>query len=152
MCAMLRLMGMRRVAVVLAVVALLAGCGQQTSVQSSEDDAPKERLLAAADAAADRKDGKALRVEAVRTTRRAAEGLTGHISNQADVPVWVTQVSGTTYACGGCSRPPGAVTPTGRFLMLVVTADAYEGTSGGISPNRYDLSSLGEVEVLRDKA
>jgi uncharacterized protein YceK len=150
---MLRLMVMRRVAVVLAVVALLAGCGQQTtSVQSSEDDTHKERLLAAADASADRNDGKALRVEAVRTTRRAAEGLTGSTSNQADVPVWVTQVSGTTYACGGCSRPPGAVTPTGRFLMLVVTADAYEGTSFGISPNRYDLASLGTVEVLRDDA
>jgi hypothetical protein len=33
----------------------------------------------------------------------------------------------------------------------VVTADTYEGTSAGISPNPYDLASLGPVEVLRDE-
>jgi hypothetical protein len=136
----------------MGAVALLAGCGQQTSALSSAGDAHEERLLAAADAAAERNEGEALRVEAVRTTRRAAEGLTGSTSNQPDVPVWVTQVSGTSYACGPCSRPLGAEQPTGRFLMVVVTADAYEGTSFGISPNGYDLTSLGTVEVLRDDA
>jgi hypothetical protein len=145
-------MGMKRVALMMAAMALLGGCGQPTSGQNSADDGHKERLLAAADAAAERNEGEALRVEAVRTTRRAAEGLTGSTSNQPDVPVWVTQVSGTAYSCGACSRPQGAAAPAGRFLMLVVTAGGYEGTSFGISPDGYDLGSLGTVEVLREDA
>jgi hypothetical protein len=49
-------------------------------------------------------------------------------------------------------KPLGAETPTGGFLMLVLTTDGYVGTSFGSSPRAYDLSSLGNVEILRDDA
>lgn len=135
----------------LVLILAVPACGSETATTAGRDDGHVERLLAMADEAAERNGGEALRVEAVETTRRAAEGLSGSSTNQPDVAVWVVQVSGSDYSCAACSVPFGAEAPRGRYLTLVPTADTYEGTSFGISPEPKDLASLGEVEVLRDR-
>ena len=83
-----------------------------------------ERLLAMADEAAERNGGEAKLIEAVKTTRRAAEGPSGSTSNQPDVAVWVVQVRGGEHSCEACSVPQGAEAPKGRYLTLVPTADS----------------------------
>lgn len=158
----MRLVVMRtRLSLIPLLVAALTACGSGTGdgvprsgpvpATAASEDEHVERLLELADEAAERNGGEAKLVEAVRTTRRAAEGLSGSASNQPDVPVWVVQVSGTDYSCDGCSVPQGAEAPRGRYLTLVPTVDTYEGTSFGISPRPKDLAALGPVEVLRDE-
>lgn len=142
-------MTVKRSVLVLVLGLALVACGSAAATPAGSDDGHVERLLALADEAAERNGGEALRVEVVETTRRAAEGLSDSSSNQPDVAVWVVQVSGSEYLCDGCSRPYGAEAPRGRYLTLVPTVDAYEGTSFGISPQPKDLASLGPVEVLR---
>jgi hypothetical protein len=150
---MLRPMSVKRSVLLLALSLALVACGNETATSATSDSGDRhvDRLLALADEAAERHGGEALYVEAVETTRRTAEGLSGSTSNQPDVAVWVVQVSGSEYACEACSKPQGAEAPEGRYLTLVPTADTYEGTSFGISPEPKDLASLGEVEVLRDE-
>lgn len=141
---MLRLMTVKRSVLLLALSLTLVACGSETGTPATaaSDDGHVERLLAMADEAAERNGGEPLRVEAVETTRRAAEGLSGSSTNQPDVAVWVVQVSGSDYSCDACSVPLGAEAPRGRYLTLVPTVDTYKGTLFGISPT---------VEVLRDQ-
>lgn len=148
---MLRRMTVKRAVLLLLLAIALAACGDGASTMTESEDPHVERLLALADQAAEQNGGKALRVEVVETTRRAAEGLSGSSTNQPDVPVWVIQVSGSDYSCAACSKPYGAEAPSGRYLTLVPTVDTHEGTSFGISPGPKDLASLGPVEVLRDQ-
>lgn len=145
-------MNVKRSVLLLLLGLTLVACGSEAAnpASSGSNDGHVDRLLALADEAAARNGGEALYVEAVETTRRAAEGLSGSTSNQPDVPVWVVQVSGSEYACEACSKPAGAEAPKGRYLTLVPTADTYQETSFGISPEPKDLASLGDVEVLRD--
>jgi hypothetical protein len=145
---MLRLMVMRQ-AVAAAVMLLVAACGSGTGAQDNANP-ERERLLAAADAAAKRNDGEARRVEVVKTTRGEAADLTGHSNQAQGEEVWVVQVSGDDYVCDGCSRPAGATSPEGRFMTLVLRVSDFEGTDFGMSPRATDLARYGEVEVLRD--
>jgi hypothetical protein len=49
------------------------------------------------------------------------------------------------FTCNACSVPPGAKTPTGSVITLVVDAKTGRGTDGGIG-NRYpQLAKLGPV-------
>lgn len=49
------------------------------------------------------------------------------------------------FVCQACSTPPGAKTPTGSVIMIVVDAKSGRGTDGGIG-NRYPpLAKLGPV-------
>jgi hypothetical protein len=135
----------------LAVAVSLTACGSGSAALSSGgSDAQKGRLLAAADAAAKNNGGKARHVEAVETTRGTAADLTGHSNLSQDEKVWVVQVSGDDYSCGGCSRPAGASSPSGKYLTLVLRAADYEGTDFGISPKPTDLAAFGHIQVLRD--
>lgn len=150
---MLRLMAVKRYVLLLVLGLALAGCGSEAGASATPGSTDEHvvHLLGVADEAAQRNGGKALHVEAVKTTRRAAERLSGSSSSQPDVAVWVVQVTGSEYVCDGCSRPQGAAAPRGHYLTLVLTVDAYEGTSFGISSQPRNLASLGEVEVLRDE-
>jgi hypothetical protein len=136
----------------LVVLLALAGCGTRSAVSPAGDRNPAEqRLLAAADAAADRNGGKANHVEAVMTTRGTAADLTGHSSLSQDEELWVVQVSGDDYTCLLCSGPRGSVAPKGRYLTLVLRVSDYEGTDFAIAPKATDLAALGRVDVLRDR-
>jgi hypothetical protein len=146
---------MRTSCVLTALVAALSltACGQERAASSADGSGiPKDRLLAAADAAAERSGGEAKRVEAVETTRGTAADLTGHSNLQQEEKVWVVQVSGDEYLCGACSVPYGASAPTGKYLTLVLRASDYENTDFGMSPNATRLAAFGPVAVLRDKA
>lgn len=135
----------------LAVAVSLTACGSGSAALSSGgSDAQKGRLLAAADAAAKNNGGKARHVEAVETTRGTAADLTGHSNLSQDEKVWVVQVSGDDYSCGGCSHPAGASSPSGKYLTLVLRAADYEGTDFGISPKPTDLAAFGHIQVLRN--
>lgn len=129
---------------------LVASCGSGTG-GGVIGDSERDRLLAAAEAAADANSGKARRVEVVKTTRGEAADLIGH-SNQAQAEeVYVVQVSGDDYTCHVCRRPPGASSPKGRFITVVLRAGDYESTGSGLGPTATDLTRFGEVEVLRDE-
>lgn len=143
-------MVMRRQAGAAGVILLVAACGSGTGGQDNTNP-ERERLLAAADAAAKRNDGKARRVEVVKTTRGEAADLTGHGNQAQREEVWVVQVSGDYYVCELCSRPAGASSPEGRFMTLVLRVSDFEGTDFGMSPRPTDLARYGEVEVLRDE-
>jgi hypothetical protein len=142
------MLGLRLMAGV-ALALLAPACGSGSTTRFAEGDQVRERLLAAADAAAEANDGEARQVEAVKTTRGIAADVTGHSNQAQDEEVWVVQVSGDAYTCKFCSGPPGAKTPTGRYLTLVLRASDFEGTGSGIGPNGSDLSRFGDVEVLR---
>jgi hypothetical protein len=144
-------MDVRRLLAVL-VTALLVSCGASSGSPGVAGDSPdpqRARLLAAADAAAERDGGKAKRVEAVETTRGAAADLTGHSNQDQGERVWVVQVSGDHYTCDSCSRPSGASAPSGTYLTLVLRASDFQGTDFGMSPQPTDLAALGDVQVLR---
>lgn len=149
-------------AVALAAVAVLAVAagpsalgltsrsGPSTAPGFAADPVTAKRLLELADQAAERDAGKAVNVEVVRTTRAQADSP--DTTNQPDVPVWLMQVSGDDYVCGGCSAPAGADPPSGRYLLLAVTVDGFQSTSFGIGPDARDLGALGAVQVLRGSA
>jgi hypothetical protein len=139
----------RVVAAVVALIFLVAACGSGNG--KAEASPAGERLLAAADAAAKSNGGEARRVEVVKTTRGEAADFTGRGTQAQAEEVWVVQVSGDDYTCDLCSRPPGASSPKGRFITLVLRASDYEGTDFGMSPTATDLAKFGEVEVLRDE-
>jgi hypothetical protein len=106
-------------------------------------------ILDAADRAAKGNGGKAVNVEAVKTTRGAAGDFTGHPTTNTEEVVWVVQVSGSHYVCGACSMPPGATAPRGDYLTMVLRASDWQGTDGGISPQPSDLRPLGDLAALR---
>jgi hypothetical protein len=136
----------------LVVLLALTACGTQSAGSLADDADPVHtRLLAAADAAAERNGGKAVHVEAVKTTRGTAADLTGHSNLPQDEQLWVVQVSGDDYTCGLCSGPRGSVAPKGRYLTLVMRVSDYDGTDFAIGPMGADLTELGDVEVLRDE-
>ena len=134
----------------LVVMGAAASCGTGTG-SGGIDGSDREKLLAAAEAAADANGGEARRVEAVKTTRGAAADLTGHSNQDQDEEVWVVQVSGDNYVCDICRRPPGMASPEGRFIKIVLRASDFEGTDGGLGPTATDLTRLGYVEILRDE-
>lgn len=89
--------------------------------------------------------------EAVRTTYRQAERvvLTGDTgtSPPGDTQVWVIQIHGA-FTCVTCSRPPGATTPTGAAIALIINASTYQAYDVTITDKPHDLSSLGKVYRL----
>jgi hypothetical protein len=139
-----------------AVLALLAGmltlssCSDNTSPTADGSKSMKHRLLVAADAAVIRTDGKARLVEAVKTTRGKMRGMAGYSDESPDEAVWVIQVSGDDYICGGCSAPSNASLPKGRYITEVLRIPDLSVTEFGLGPTGAALRRLGKVERLRD--
>lgn len=141
-------MDARHVRYVVAML-LVASCGSGTG-SGGIGDSERDRLLAVAVAvaAADANSGEARREEVVKTTRGEAADLTGH-SNQAQAEeVYVVQVSGDDYTCQVCRRPPGASSPKGRFITVVLRASDYEGTDSGLGPTATDLARFGKTKYF----
>ena len=148
---MLRLMTMKLFGIVLLAALTLTSCGSGSAPSLGDEKVPdRNRLLAAADAAAHSDGGKARKVEAVETTRGKAADLTGHSNLDQSEVVWVVQVSGDHYGCGACRIPAGASPPQGDYITMVLRASDFESTDGGLGPRATDLSALGDVQVLRD--
>ena len=139
-------------AVLALLVSLLAlsSCSDHTSATAGGSKAMKHRLLLTADAAVMRTDGKAKLVEAVRTTRGKMRGMAGYSDQHPDEAVWVIQVSGDDYICGGCSAPRNAALPKGRYITEVLTLPDLSVTEFGLGPTGAALRRLGKVERLRD--
>src|SRR5947208_3159628 len=106
----------------LAVLLSLAACGSMSASLKAGGDSTKDRLLAAADAAAKGNGGKARRVEAVETTRGKAADLTGHSNLDQSEEIWVVQVSGDHYICGACSTPARGPAIEGDYITMVIRA------------------------------
>jgi hypothetical protein len=151
---MLRLMLVNRtvrLAMVL-IATMTASCGWHALPGAHGDSAIHRQLLAAADAAVARTDGEAKVVEAVQTTRGKMRGLAGYSDEHPDEVVWVLQVSGDEYVCGGCSAPFNAALPKGRYITEVLRASDLSVTEFGLGPTGAALSRLGKVERLRDRS
>lgn len=128
-----------------------SGEATSTFVLTAGPDSVLSRLKAIAlSAAADNQDSQPTSIEAVKTTRAAANELGGSgIGNLPDVPVWLLQEHGN-FVCVTCSTPPGGPAPTGSALTLVVDASSYTGLDFGLDDHLLDLSQLGTVIDLSD--
>jgi hypothetical protein len=68
-------------------------------------------------------------------------------SPPSDTDVFVIQLHGT-FTCAVCHHPPGAPTPTGGAITLVLNAQSFVGYAFGIDQQPHDLNQLGNVIQL----
>jgi hypothetical protein len=88
--------------------------------------------------------------EFVQTTYGRAElalDLGTSSSPPSDTDVFVIQLHGT-FTCAVCHHPPGASTPSGSAITLVLNAQSFVGYAFGIDQQPHDLSQLGDLIQL----
>jgi hypothetical protein len=150
-------------ATLIVVIALvIAGCASSgprafagstassgASTPAAGDPPTVQRLWAIANSAAVANGGTVFAADAVESTHSKAVRVTMGDGVSGDELVWVVQVEGERrFVCNGCSRPPGATSPTGRYLLLVLDARTFDRTDFGIGPTVADLTKLGPVVTL----
>jgi heat shock protein HslJ len=105
----------------------------------------KKRLWhIAADAA--RNNTTIARAEAVQTSEFHALALTNGGEVPGNPPVWLIQIEAPTeFVCNTCHGP---VAVHGRFITITVNARTFVGLDFGVTDQRVDLSTLGNVVEL----
>lgn len=109
------------------------------------------RLRLLAEDAARQNEGSVLSAQAAMSSRARAVEVTSGARVGGEHEVWVIQVEGAeSFTFVGCRRPPGAPSPRGRFLTLVVDARSFVQSDFGISDVKAELSRLGAVITIID--
>jgi hypothetical protein len=74
--------------------------------------------------------------------RQAAEKTIGGGIVNDHVPVYVIEVTGGPFACGGCSSPSGASAPQGNAITLTVDTQTFQVLDFGIASSVPDLTQI----------
>ena len=148
---------MRRRGAPLAVLAastaltceLLAGCTRAGS-GSGPSTATAHKLWRIAQDAAQTDNGKIMWAHAIRTTRaQASQATHGQAARGLSDPVWLLVIRARdSFTCTTCPRPPGAESPGGRYMTLVLdgrTLNVSESEGSDYAPN---VAGLGPVIQL----
>ena len=83
-------------------------------------------------------------VQAVLTTRGAAEWLDGEGVDEPQTPVWFVEMAGS-FVDRFARIPPGASYPTGTAVDFTIDTRTHETLDLGVSDTLPDLSQLGRV-------
>jgi hypothetical protein len=125
---------------------IATSAGSPTSVV--ENTAPAKVVAAVTNA---RRDGTVSGpVQWVATTTRGFSSVSGSGPGAADVPIYVVEMQGH-FVLNSAPRPPGAKSPQGSSMMLLVPmGDGAQGGAGVLlRPTATDLSAFGVVHWFR---
>jgi hypothetical protein len=112
---------------------------------------PSQQVRALVRDAADRAitalGGRLRNVEAVYSQHHndAVKRLMGDLTFGPDQPVWIIQIDGENFQCGGCSHPIGATIPPGNNEVEVVDATTFHVLDFSFGTGHKDLAQFGRV-------